>query len=640
MTDLIDKLNDASEIKQLTGAELEALAGELRTRIIETVSTNGGHLASNLGTVELTLALLRQFDSVTDRVVWDVGHQSYSWKLLTGRAKAFRTLRQEGGLSGFPKREESPADAFDTGHSSTSISAALGIARGLKAQGKPGQAIAVIGDGALTAGLAYEALNNTEPTDNLIVIINDNQMSIDSNVGSLARHLGHVRVDRRYLRAKSGVERMLAYVPLIGEPLTRLMRWAKTQIRRATSKKQSFFETLGYEYYGPIDGHNLEELQRYLKVISEIEGPVILHVLTQKGRGYKPAENLPSLYHGVAPFEIDLGVIQRAKSGTAVFPANCQSFTAAFTESLMELASRDSSIVAITAAMAAGTGLSSFSERYPDRFYDVGIAEQHAVTLAAGLATTGMKPVVAMYASFLQRALDQVMHDVVLQQLPVVLCIDRAGIVGDDGETHQGLYDLSFLTAMPGLTVLMPSDYRNLYEMLRYALQDCSGPVVIRYPRGAATVDTSLCHGARELLPLPKARVVRTGGELVIAALGSMTAVALEAADLLQEDGILATVIDVRAIKPLDSERILAEAMDSGQLITIEEVSVSGGLAQQLALRIAELGLEIELSAHYVGDHPVLQAPQARAREIEGLSAPDIVHSIQKHAIRVHNRVQ
>ncbi len=627
----IDQIKDSNELKYMEIEDLNALAGELRERIITTVSTNGGHLASNLGTVELTLALLHNFDAIEDRVVWDVGHQSYSWKILTGRSEAFSTLRQEGGLSGFPKREESAADAFNTGHSSTSISAALGISRGLALQGLSGRAIAVIGDGALTGGLAYEALNNIEASDNLIVIINDNQMSIDSNVGSISRHLNRIRISRKYLKVKSGVDKILQRIPLLGRPVMKLIRWTKTQIRRAAIEEQSFFENLGFEYYGPIDGHNIAQLDKALKVIKAKNSPVILHILTQKGRGYQPAENKPSLYHGVAPFEVEVGVVSKtAAESDSGFLGDCTSFTAAFSQSLMSLAEKDPSIVGITAAMASGTGLTPFAEAYPDRFYDVGIAEQHAVTMAAGLATTGLKPVVAIYSSFLQRALDQVIHDAVLQKLHVVFCVDRAGIVGDDGETHQGIYDVSFLNALPGITIMMPGDYRSLYDMMVFALYQCKGPVVIRYPRGSG--EHSSTHALRRNLrpSLPAAETLVQGRDVVIAALGSMTSVALEAAVRLRSENISASVIDVRCLKPLDTDSILAAAMNCGYLVTVEEQVINGGLAQNLALKISERNLPIILQAHSIGDHPVLQAGQQRARDKEGLSADQLVLSVRK----------
>lgn len=642
MQEKLSSLKDPAQLREMNLAELETLAPALRARIIDVVSANGGHFASNLGTVELTLALLHRFDPYVDRVVWDVGHQTYSWKMLTGRYDDFESLRQENGLSGFPKREESVADAFNTGHSSTSISAALGIARGLKLRGSSAKSIAVIGDGALTGGLAYEALNNIDITDdNLIVIINDNQMSIDSNVGSISRHLSRIRVSRRYLKAKTGIEKILKHVPLIGKPIISLIKFVKTQVRRATVSEQSFFEDLGMNYYGPIDGHNIEELDKYLNVAACKGEPVILHIVTQKGRGYGYAEAVPSLYHGVAPFEIEVGLQQkREKQPAAAFLSDCTSYTSAFSQSMLKLSQTDDSIVAITAAMAQGTGLSAFAAKYPKRFFDVGIAEQHAVTMACGLATQGLKPVVAVYSSFLQRALDQVLHDAVLQKLHVVFCIDRAGIVGDDGETHQGLYDLSFLNALPGITVLAPSDYRSLYDMLSFALYQCKGPVVIRYPRGGQHIDSARLRRSQLRTPLPAAEILSTGQDLTIAAVGNMTGIALEAEARLREMNIHATVIDVRCLKPLDTDLILNSARSSGLLLTLEENALNGGLAQNLSLAIATQGEQIRVKAHAVGDHPVLQATQAKALENEGLSVNAIVNEVshlilaQKQAIQ------
>lgn len=627
----IEDLISPAELKQMSLAELSSLAEQLRKKIIETVSSNGGHLASNLGTVELTLALLHHFDAYQDRVVWDVGHQSYSWKLLTGRADSFHTLRQEDGLSGFPKREESPADAFNTGHSSTSISAALGLARGMTHRGQYGRAIAIIGDGALTGGMAYEAINNIGSSDRVIVIINDNQMSIDKNVGSIAKHLGRIRVMRSYLKVKSNVEQILQHLPLIGEPGIRLIRWAKKHVRRAAVNEPSFFENLGFKYYGPIDGHDLYELDRYMRVLRQQSGPVILHVVTQKGRGYKHAENLPSLYHGVAPFEVEAGVVKvstlHANSG---FLGSCASYTQAFSQSLLRIAESDPAIVTVTAAMASGTGLAAFAQKYPDRFYDVGIAEQHAVTMACGMSAAGMKPVVAIYSSFLQRAFDQILHDAVLQKLHIVFCVDRAGIVGDDGETHQGIYDIAFLNALPGVTILSPSDYRSLYNMLSFSLHDCKGPVIIRYPRGsqhrmAADIARPLQSGRR-----PKPEILMTGQDLTIAAVGNMTGIAVEAALRLRQEKIHVTVIDVQCLKPLDKEIILASARKSGYLITIEETVVSGGLAQTLALEIAQRSEQVRLRVLSVGDHIVRQATQGSALKQEGLCADTIVYEVQQ----------
>lgn len=627
----IRQITDPAQLRSLSIEELAELAPELRQLIIRTVSKNGGHFASNLGSVELTLALVHRFDPFVDRVVWDVGHQSYSWKILTGRYEAFKTLRQEDGLSGFPKREESLADAFNTGHSSTSISAALGIARAMKLKGEAGRAIAVIGDGALTGGQAYEALNNINEDDQLIVIINDNQMSIDTNVGSVAQHLNRIRVNSRYLKAKSGIEKILSRIPLLGESSVRLIRYLKSGLRRATARDQSFFEALGLKYYGPIDGHDLVELDRHLALATQIDGPVVLHVLTQKGRGYDDAEVRPSIYHGVAPFEIDLGVEEKkAEPGVLPFLGNCRSFTAAFSQSILKLAEENPEVVAITAAMAQGTGLSDFQKAYPERFFDVGIAEQHAITMACGMATRGLKPVVALYASFLQRALDQVLHDAVLQQLQIVICVDRAGIVGDDGETHQGLYDLSFLAALPGITILEPSDYRSVYDMLSFALLHCTGPVVIRYPRGGQSLDSKLLLRPQLRTPLPKPELLQEGRDCCIVASGNMTGLALAAAKQLNELNIHTSVIDLRCLKPLDSTFILNHARASALLVTVEEHVMNGGLAHNLALEIAQNGDGIRLLPLAVGDYPILQAKQERALAKEGLSVEAIVTQVSR----------
>ena len=644
----LETIQSPDELREMSDAALTALAAELRDFIIAGVAVTGGHLASNLGTIELTLALLKHSELAHDRIIWDVGHQSYAYKILTGRRERFSTLRQEGGLSGFPKREESPYDSFNTGHSSTSISAALGIARGLRLRGEPGRAIAVIGDGALTGGMAYEALNDASQDDDIIVIINDNQMSIDRNVGRVAQHLDHVRTSARYLRLKSRFHGLFARLPRTGPRLARPIARLKRMFRRVRRRNSSWFESLGFRYYGPVDGHDITQLGRYLEAARAIRHPVVVHVMTQKGRGYAPAEQKPELFHGVAPFKplhaspesaiaaADQGQQQAAQAARALQAdkqphfEDAATFTEAFGLALQQHAAEDERIVAITAAMAQGTGLVDFQRRFPTRFFDVGIAEQHAVTLAAGLAAAGMRPVVALYSTFLQRALDQVLHDIVLQGLHVVLAIDRAGIVGDDGETHQGIYDTAFLAALPGVTVLCPRDFESLAEALDYALYRCSGPVVLRYPRGGPVARLPWRPAMRPRPALPRAERLMRGRDLCIVALGVMAGVACEAALILAREGIMVEVIDARSLKPLDTEAIFAAARPSGLLISLEENVAAAGLGMQLAAALAEQGEGIELRTLAIGDHPVTQARPDRARAREGLDAEAVAEQARQ----------
>ena len=448
---LLCSLDLPEQLRTLNSAQLEQLTADVRDLIIRTVASNGGHLASNLGVVELTIALLLEFDVRHDRIVFDVGHQSYTWKILTGRLDRFCTLRQKEGLSGFPKCCESPFDCFNTGHSSTSISAALGLSRAMDRLGKAGRSIAVIGDGALTGGMAFEALNDAGHShENLIVILNDNQMSISRNVGGLSRHLENLRISPNYIRLKTGIDSLLLKTPLVGRPIYNLLQMFKRLARQTVQHQGILFEQLGFRYYGPINGHDIDSLRQHLRTIRQFKGPVLLHVLTQKGRGYPFAEASPDIYHGVAPFVVENGVSNGKGSGCT--------FSEEFGSCMTALASVNTKICAISAAMTSGTGLSDFAVQYPARFFDVGIAEQHAVTLAAGMAAGGMKPYVALYSTFLQRAYDQLLHDICLQNLPVVLAIDRAGLVGEDGETHQGVYDLGLLLPLPNLEIYCPPD--------------------------------------------------------------------------------------------------------------------------------------------------------------------------------------
>lgn len=630
MAQLLEQTGDPGQLKNMNDSQLNQLAAEIRDLIIRTVATNGGHLASNLGMVELTIAILKAFEFPRDQIVFDVGHQAYAWKILTGRREQFCSLRRLGGLAGFPKTKESCYDCFNTGHSSTSISAALGLSRAMSHCGRTGHAIAIIGDGALTGGMAFEALNDAgQSGENLIVILNDNQMSIGKNVGGLARHLEKLRISTPYLRIRTRMENMLAHVPLIGRPILRLMKRIKQLARMTVQRQGIFFEQLGFHYYGPVDGHDLPALVHHLKAIAGLSGPILLHVVTQKGRGYRYAEESPDLYHGVAPFVVENGV------GNGHDPSGrLHSFSESFGHSLVELARHNSKICAISAAMTSGTGLTEFARMYPARFYDVGIAEQHAMTLAAGLAAGGMQPVVALYSTFLQRAYDQLLHDVCLQCLPVVVVIDRAGIVGEDGETHQGIYDLGLLLPLPGLEIYCPADYAGLKRTLTYAVS-AGRPVAIRYPRGREWAE-----GLPGSQPVPgtaagqqddhcRVGCLRQGEQITLAALGTLAGPALAAAALLAQSGISAEVLAVTCAKPLDYAGLIASAARTGHILLIEESLIKGGLGQTAlpellsalpGLRFSLLGLE---------DRPLCQGSRDQLLQAQHLDARAIADRAQ-----------
>lgn len=547
--------------------DLYTLAGEIRQEIIQVVSRNGGHLAPNLGVVELTICLHRVFNSPWDKIVWDVGHQAYVHKLLTGRRQQFVSLRQYGGMSGFPKRSESAHDVFGTGHSSTSISAALGVALARDLVGQNYRVAAVIGDGSLTGGEAFEALNDAghRQTD-LMVVLNDNEMSIAKNVGALSEYLTRLRTMPVYSRVKQDVELLLRRIPAIGHSMASTVERVKDSIKYLLVPG-ALFEELGFTYVGPIDGHNIPLLLDVLGKARAMHGPVLVHVLTRKGRGYQPAERNADVFHGVGPFCIETGKIAKD-------PAAPPSYTAVFGRTMMELAAEDPRVVAITAAMPEGTGLKDFAAHYPRRFFDVGIAEQHAVTLAAGMATQGLRPVVAIYSTFLQRAFDQVIHDVCLQHLPVTLAVDRAGIVGEDGATHQGVFDLSFLRQIPDLVLAAPKDENELRHLLYTAVRG-EGPMAIRYPRGSGVgVDTS---EPRHVIPIGQGEVLADGQDVALLAVGATVAPALAAARLLQQHGVAATVVNARFIHPLDEELLRRLSRDVGLLVTLEDNVLAGG---------------------------------------------------------------
>lgn len=566
MTTILERVNNPEGLKSLSIGELNQLAGEIRQFIIENVSKTGGHLAPNLGVVELTIALHRCFDSPRDKFVWDVGHQAYVHKILTGRREKFGGLRQLGGISGFPKRIECPHDVFDTGHSSTSVSGALGIAIARDLRKEDHQVVAVIGDGALTGGMAFEALNHAgHIRTNLIVVLNDNEMSIAENVGAMASYLSRMRTDPKYYKGKEEIENILGRIPKIGPNVLRVLERVKDSFKYLVVPGM-LFEELGFTYLGPIDGHNIPSLLSILNDAKNIPGPVLVHVLTKKGCGYLPAEENPDKFHGIGPFDQETGI--------SIKKPGPPSYTEVFSKALVQVAQKDERVLAITAAMPTGTGLDRFHEQFPERFFDVGIAEQHAITLAAGLATQGFKPVVALYSTFLQRAYDQVLHDVALQNLPVIMALDRAGIVGEDGPTHHGLFDYAFLRHIPNLVIMAPKDEAELCDMVQTAAEYC-GPIVFRYPRGAgrgvALPERFQC------LPIGKAEILRPGHQVTLLAVGSMVTDALQAAEELAKRGIEAEVINSRFVKPLDEEAIISSLQKTGTLITIEEHVLAGG---------------------------------------------------------------
>ncbi|PLX35339.1 MAG: 1-deoxy-D-xylulose-5-phosphate synthase, partial [Clostridiales bacterium] len=555
------------DIKKLNSEQLAKLAMEIRKFLLDSISRTGGHLASNLGIVELTLAIHHVFDSPKDKIIWDVGHQSYVHKLLTGRREGFENLRQFGGMSGFPKRRESLHDPFETGHSSTSLSAAMGLASARDLNNDNYQVVSIIGDGSLTAGMAYEALNHIgHEQKKMLVILNDNNMAISKNTGALSKHLNKIRTAQRYTKTKAGIKNTTSKMPFIGKCLTQKLDKAKDTVKYMLVPG-TIFEEMGLKYIGPVDGHNLEELIDVLNRVRNFEKPVLLHVVTKKGKGYAFSENHPEKFHGIGPFDLNTGKAKAACKGL--------SYSKVFSSSLAELAEKNESIVAITAAMPDGTGLSLFGLAHPDRYFDVGIAEQHAVTFAAGLASSGKRPFVAMYSSFLQRAYDQLIHDVCLQNLPVVFCIDRAGLVGADGETHHGSFDLSFLLPIPNLTIWSPKDGYELKRMLSRTLE-LEGPVAIRYPRGACN---EINHdGTRIEMP----ETIRRGNDCLIIAEGTATISAIECAKILDKRNIDCGILNLRQIKPINEKAILTAVGNYKTIITLENGSVNSGMGTQI----------------------------------------------------------
>ncbi|TDA67799.1 MAG: 1-deoxy-D-xylulose-5-phosphate synthase [Clostridia bacterium] len=624
----LEQIHQPGDVKALSDKELQILAGEIREFLVSTVSRTGGHLAPNLGVVELTLALHTVLNSPVDKIIWDVGHQAYVHKLITGRREQFGRLRQLNGISGFPKREESPHDVFDTGHSSTSISAALGLAVARDLAGEDYEVVAVIGDGALSGGMAYEGLNHAGHVGtHFIVVLNDNEMSIAQNVGAMASYLSRLRTDPKYFRRKEELESFLRRLPNIGPRVVHLAGRIKDSFKYLVLPGV-IFEELGFTYLGPIDGHNITAMQEVFARSKRTPGPVLVHVLTRKGKGYEPAEANPDLFHGIGPFEVTSG----QPLGP---PAGVPNYTQVFGRALARLAEADSRVVAITAAMPDGTGLKEFSQRFPRRFFDVGIAEEHAVTLAAGMATQGLRPVVAIYSTFLQRAFDQVLHDICLQRLPVTLAIDRAGIVGDDGETHQGLFDLTYLRCIPNMTVMVPRDEDRLQHMLAAALQN-EVPAAIRYPRGQGA-GVPLAETPRPV-PWGQAELLLEGEDITIVAVGPLVYAALEAAARLRAEGIRAAVIDACFVKPLDQELLLSWAAKTGRVLTVEENVLAGGFGSAVLELLAQNGLAIPVNCLGVPDVFVRHGKPESLRQQLGLSPEGIAARVR--ALLVTEREQ
>jgi len=621
-TPVLDTIHQPRDLNGKSLKELTALAAEIRAEMIQTVTQTGGHLGASLGTVELAIALHYVFESPRDKLVWDVGHQAYVHKMLTGRRDRFPTIRQEGGMSGFLSRDESEHDTFGAGHASTSISAALGmcVAEQHRPQGEPrGKCVAIIGDGALTGGMAFEGLNNAGNLSYpFIVVLNDNEMSIAPNVGALSKYLDRVRTDRLYNRAKDELAEMIEKRLPKGELLVELGKRTKDSFKEFIYHSM-IWEELGFTYIGPVDGHDVKATVEALRRAADIDGPSFVHVLTKKGKGYEPA---------LTDLERSHAVSAPSKPLPAGSPPIAPKYQDVFAQTVIEMAKTDERIYAITAAMPGGTSLGKFGQAIPDRFFDVGIAEQHAVTFAAGLATAGLRPICGIYSTFLQRAYDQIIHDVCIQKLPVIFAMDRAGFAGDDGRTHHGVFDLSYLRALPNMTIMAPKDEDELRHMLKTAVGHTDGPIAVRFPRGAG-VGVSMNDPLREL-PIGKGEILRNGSDVAILAVGSMVLTADRAADALAEDGIAATVVNARFVKPLDEELILKLARSHGAIVTIEENAAAGGFGSGVLELLAREGVTIPVKVLGVPDHFFEQASQNRLRELAGLGIKDVVSASQQ----------
>lgn len=618
--EMIQKEND---IKKLDEEQLKELANEIRQFLIEKISRTGGHLASNLGVVELTMALHLTLDFPKDKLIWDVGHQSYTHKLLTGRKDGFDDLRKYGGMSGFPKRKESPCDAFDTGHSSTSISAGLGYVAARELLGEDHSVISVIGDGSLTGGMAYEALNNASRLkSNFIIVLNDNNMSISENVGGMSKYLSGLRTAQAYTELKKGVEDTLKRIPGRGDRIVSQIRKTKSGIKQLFVPGM-FFEDMDITYLGPVDGHDIRKLLKVFHEAKRVDHAVLVHVITKKGKGYAPAEENPAKFHGLGPFDIKTGE-PREESGT-------DTYTEVFSKVLTDIAKRDEKVTAITAAMTDGTGLSAFAKRFPQRFFDVGIAEEHAMTFAAGLAAGGMKPVFAVYSSFLQRAYDQTLHDVCLQNLPVVIAVDRAGLVGSDGETHQGMFDLSFLTTIPNMTVISPKNRWEMADMLRFAV-DFPYPIAIRYPRGAAY------EGMRQFrapIEYGKSEVLYEEEDIAVIFVGHMAELADSVRRSLKETGYSCSLVNARFVKPLDTALLEELAKDHSLFVTIEENIITGGFGEQVMDYVSRAALNVHVRNIGISDEYVEHGNVEVLRKEVGLDRDAIVKQAVSDYVRI-----
>lgn len=623
---ILEMIRQANDIKKLNGEQLKLLADEIRQFLIEKISMTGGHLASNLGVVELTMALHLTLDFPDDKLIWDVGHQSYTHKLLTGRRDGFDSLRKYGGMSGFPKRKESDCDAFDTGHSSTSISAGLGYVAARELKGEKHNVVSVIGDGSLTGGMAYEALNNASRLkSNFIIVLNDNNMSISENVGGMSRYLNGIRTAQAYTDIKKGLEDTLKKIPGKGDRIVSQLRRTKSGIKQLLVPGM-FFEDMDITYLGPVDGHDIRKLVKVLNEAKRVDHAVLVHVITKKGKGYPPAEENPAKFHGTGPFYIETGEPKEIST--------TDTYTQVFSKVLTDIAKKDDKVVAITAAMADGTGLSTFAKHFPNRFFDVGIAEEHAMTFAAGLAAGGMKPVFAVYSSFLQRAYDQTLHDVCLQNLPVVIAVDRAGLVGSDGETHQGVFDLSFLSTIPNMTVISPKNRWEMADMLRFAV-DFQYPIAIRYPRGSAY------EGMREFrapIKYGKSEILYEEEDIAIIFVGHMAELADRVRRKIKETGYSCSLINARFVKPFDKEMLEYLAMDHSFFVTIEENVLTGGFGEQVMDYVSSAKLNVHVRNIGISDDYVEHGNVEILRKEVGLDCDTIVKQVLSDYLTIKER--
>ncbi len=617
---MLEKINSPKDVKKLNIEQKKQLAEEIRKYILEIVSENGGHLASNLGVVELTIALHSVFDLPKDKIVWDVGHQTYVHKIITGRREELKTLRKLNGIAGFPKSKESDTDCFNTGHSSTSISVALGMARARDIKGEDNSVLAVIGDGALTGGMALEALNDAGWSEaRMTVILNDNEMSISKNIGGISMLLSKLRTKRSYHKSSDAVKKVILKLPVIGNPIVKIVQRVKRSIKQLIIPKM-FFEDIGFRYLGPVDGHDIAELERMLRISKQLDGPVLIHVLTKKGKGYSIAEQNPDKFHATGPFDVETGESKKEKK---------KDYSKVFGNKLLELAKKNDKIVAITASMKDGTGLAKFAKEFPDRFFDIGIAEQHAVGMAAGMAKEGIIPVVPIYSSFYQRAYDQVIHDVAMQNLPVIMCVDRAGVVGADGETHQGTLDMSFFRLVPNLTIMAPKNFKELEDMLEFAV-NLNKPVIIRYPRGG---EDEYQIEKQEKLELGKAELLKEGKDLTIIAIGKTVVKAMKIAEKMEreQEGTSVEVINARFLKPIDKDTIKKSIEKTKRVITIEDGTIINGLATAVQEIILEEDLQgIKIKNYAYPDKYIQHGSVEELEKIYGLDEESIVRDLKE----------